>query len=274
MGVKTSIGFIEFFIGALSGGALVHFFANKTLKNRVKELELQNDDLIAENQKLNAFKREMKKKNVGHEKKEKENDNAETPRIKRIKKDISHEESAQVSEDPRPGNSNLNVKINYAKLSKEYRSDSFDEHFASRVGPTDDEDDEDDEDEDEEDEKDEEEYNSESSEIGNKTIRIISSEDFQNDLEYRDNETLTYYQLDDVLVDSGNRKIVDEESVIGKECVGLISSMPQPEGTENLDDDVDIESFVYVDNEIEDKIYEIIVNHNQNFYRDFAGGYY
>lgn len=89
------------------------------------------------------------------------------------------------------------------------------------------------------------------------TIYLIDVKDFQDDLEYRDNETLTYYQTDGVLVDDHNDKVEDELHVVGKEF------MDKARDTE--------EDYLYVSNDIEDKMYEIIVNHTDSFYRDIMG---
>lgn len=273
-----------FLIGGFSCGGAALVLGNKVLKKRVKELEMQNEDLRQENHRLNEAKRVEKKKaeSSKNDNKKSEDTSKEEKSSVKIRKIENKDDSSETEDEENwPENKEYTntmyeqtrdnritcptVKVNYAKLSKEYKSDSFDEHFEDRVGPSDEDDDEDDdlvrdEDADSEDDK-------------NKKIRIISPERFNADIEYRDNETLTYYQMDDVLVDSANHKIEHEEEVIGKECMGLIASMERPAGTEDLDDDIDIETFVYVDNEIDDCMYEIIVNHNQNFYKDVAGSY-
>lgn len=273
-----------FLIGGFSCGGAALVLGNKVLKKRVKELEMQNEDLRQENHRLNEAKRVEKKKaeSSKNDNKKSENTSKEEKSSVKIRKIENKDDSSETEDEENwPENKEYTntmyeqtrdnritcptVKVNYAKLSKEYKSDSFDEHFEDRVGPSDEDDDEDDdlvrdEDADSKDDK-------------NKKIRIISPERFNADIEYRDNETLTYYQMDDVLVDSANHKIEHEEEIIGKECMGLIASMERPEGTEDIDDETDVESFVYVDNEIDDVLYEVIVNHNQNFYKDIAGSY-
>lgn len=274
-----------FLLGGVSCGGSALVLGNRVLKKRVKELELQNEDLKQENRRLNEAKRAEKKKAEAVKTDEKKSEDIKEDRsavkVRKIENKESSSESEDEDEDWSEGKEFTNtmyeetrdnritcptVKVNYAKLSKEYRSDSFDEHFEDRVGPTDEDDDEDEEDDDlvhdEDDDGDDK-----------KVIRIISAKQFNENLEYRDNETLTYYQMDDVLVDSANHRIQNEEATIGKECMGLIASMERPEGTEDIDDETDVESFVYVNNEIDDVLYEVIVNHNQNFYRDMAGSY-
>ena len=86
------------------------------------------------------------------------------------------------------------------------------------------------------------------------TDPVISPNTFREDLDYRDNETIVYYQEDGVLVDSANEVIKNQEDIIGDKLMGMI-------------DDTE-EDFLYVDNEFEDKLYEIVVEHNESFYRD------
>lgn len=88
-------------------------------------------------------------------------------------------------------------------------------------------------------------------------IYLIEPKDFQEDVAYRDNETLTFYQEDGVLVDDHNDKVENELRVVGREFM---------EKVRDTDED-----FLYVSNDIEDKMYEIVVNHDQSFYRDILG---
>lgn len=90
-------------------------------------------------------------------------------------------------------------------------------------------------------------------------IHIISEQQFKDDLNYRDNETLTWYKEDGVLADSADMPIHSEEDVIGVEALDKL---------ENMGDD----EFLYVSNDIEDKMYEIIVEGNMSYYRDIIGG--
>lgn len=88
-------------------------------------------------------------------------------------------------------------------------------------------------------------------------IYLIEQRDFEEDIKTRDNETLTFYQEDGVLVDDHNLMVENELRVVGKEFM---------EKVKDTDED-----FLYVSNDIEDKMYEIIVNHNESFYRDIMG---
>ena len=87
-------------------------------------------------------------------------------------------------------------------------------------------------------------------------IYLIDAKEFQGDVDYRDNETLTYYQADGVLVDMQNDIVDDPERVVGKDLLEKAA-------------DTD-EEFLYVSNDIDDKMYEVIIEKNESFYRDIA----
>ena len=164
------------------------------------------------------------------EKLEKTAERALSEPLRASEKDISNIRS--MDEDNKP---------DYAKLSREYRNDDFDIHFSDRVGPSEDDGDDEDDDLDEGD------------------FKFITQEEFARNVDWQDNETLTYYLEDNVLADANDMPIHDEEKVIGMECL---------EKLENATEDDD---YYYVENEAENKLYEIIVEHNQNFYRDVLG---
>lgn len=164
------------------------------------------------------------------EKLEKTAERALSEPLRASEKDISNIRS--MDEDNKP---------DYAKLSREYRNDDFDIHFSDRVAPSEDDGDDEDDDLDEGD------------------FKFITQEEFARNVDWQDNETLTYYLEDNVLADANDMPIHDEEKVIGMECL---------EKLENATEDDD---YYYVENEAENKLYEIIVEHNQNFYRDVLG---
>lgn len=225
MNNKIVFGVSGFVLGTLFGGGLGSFILTKNIRKRVKELEIQNEDLIKENRKVN------RRVTKGHEKKE------EPPKNDIVKTEIPFDRASE--EKRQRENVKKNVKTDYAKLSEEYHSEAFDEHFGDRVGPTD----EDDEDED-----------TDLVDDTGRDIHRISPQQFKEDLNYRDDESLIYYQEDDILVDCKNKVIHNQESVIGKECMGMICDTK--------------EDFIYIDNEIENKLYEIVINHNESFFRD------
>lgn len=89
-----------------------------------------------------------------------------------------------------------------------------------------------------------------------KTIRVITREAYDEDIMYRDSETLTFYRQDGVLADDLDDPVLREVEVIGMEAIDL---------AENTDEEI-----IYVDNEIEDKLYEIVIEKNESFYRDIS----
>ena len=91
------------------------------------------------------------------------------------------------------------------------------------------------------------------------SIRMIDAETFNRDINIVDNETLTYYQEDGVLVDAANNVIKNEEEVIGSKLMDEIFDCPESD------------EYFYVINDDEEKMYEVVVEHNQSFYRDIMG---
>lgn len=87
---------------------------------------------------------------------------------------------------------------------------------------------------------------------------IMSQEDYETDFEYRDAETLTYYQEDHVLADSFDDRISNAVDIVGEEAL--------KEAQETEDD------YIYVLDEVEDKMYEIEINHEESYYRDVVRG--
>lgn len=85
-------------------------------------------------------------------------------------------------------------------------------------------------------------------------VKLISKKAYNEDLQYRDSETLTYYVEDGILADAFDDPIHNAAEIIGIEAI---------EKAETTDEDE-----IYVSNDIEDKIYEIIVEHNESYYKD------
>lgn len=90
-----------------------------------------------------------------------------------------------------------------------------------------------------------------------KPIRIITEQRFMEDINYRDSESMTYYQGDGTLVDAANDIVVDEAKIIGEEAMEIIDD------TKN--------DFLYVLNEDLDMLYEIAIEHNGEYIRDVLG---
>lgn len=87
---------------------------------------------------------------------------------------------------------------------------------------------------------------------------MMSQEDYETDFEYRDSENLTYYQEDHVLADAFDDRIGNAVEIVGEEAL--------KEAEETGED------FIYVLDEVEDKMYEIEINHEESYYRDAARG--
>ncbi len=124
----------------------------------------------------------------------------------------------------------------YKELTKRYSSDKIDEIFRKHDHPRDSDEDEDKDDYDPDD------------------IYLISPDTFRQELAYRDDETITYYQQDGVLINSADQLIDNQER-----CIGL-EALNEAKTTE--------EDYLYVDNLVEDKIYEICIEHRYSYYRD------
>lgn len=197
---------IGFFIGAVVGGAVVGKQRTKEFEDRIDELETEAEELKAEARR--NFEAKSKKVNEKIEKIE-----------SKIKDDFP--------------------KVDFVKLSKEYKSPEFDAHFADRAHPEDDDPFEDDLDDDPD------------------NIYLISEQEYLHDLATRGNESLTYYQEDGVLCDSEGVPIRNQVDVIGVECMEVI------EGT--------YEDELYVSNDIADAVYLIHVDHEKSYYSDIMG---
>lgn len=88
-------------------------------------------------------------------------------------------------------------------------------------------------------------------------IKIISERRFKEELNYRDREDLTYYQLDGTLVDSANEIIEREELIVGSEAMDIIDET-------NNDD-------LYVLDDDLNKVYDITIEHDGSYTRDVLG---
>lgn len=88
-------------------------------------------------------------------------------------------------------------------------------------------------------------------------IKMISEQQFNEEINYRDHEELTYYQLDGTLVDSANEIVMAEENVVGSEIMDIIDDTKN----DNL----------YALNDDLDKLYDITIEHNASYMRDVLG---
>lgn len=89
-------------------------------------------------------------------------------------------------------------------------------------------------------------------------IRMIDKETFKRDLEVRDSDTYTYYQEDGVLVNDITMEVEpDQVGVLGKDAMEIIVDTEKDE--------------LYIDNEPDDMLYDIVVDHSMSYYRDVLG---
>lgn len=89
------------------------------------------------------------------------------------------------------------------------------------------------------------------------TVRILDEESFMNELNERDKETITFYQEDQVLTDAAQEVVHDKAELLGEEGLKLV---------EDTNEDV-----IYLDNEFDDILYEVIIEHDAGYYRDVLG---
>lgn len=90
-------------------------------------------------------------------------------------------------------------------------------------------------------------------------IYLIDVEEFKKECTTREDETITWYTQDNVLANAYDMPIHDEEKVIGVEAMDELA---------NHSDEKD---FLYVCNDYDHKVYEIVVERNIGFYNDILG---
>lgn len=111
--------------------------------------------------------------------------------------------------------------------------------------------------EEKEEEKEDEKPEQRSKEQREEDIYMIDADEAKDDMPYVESETLTYYQEDNILADALNDKIENGGALLGDDCMEKLASTD--------------EEYVYVRDDAEEKIWEIIVDHDQSFYRDVLG---
>lgn len=219
-------GIIGFFIGGMVG----IYFAGRTCareyKKRIDELTEQNRELSAK--RYEETEKEFEQREEAVKKKE--------HKVNKTLKALRANRKADTR--------------TFEALSKEYKSDAFDSHFADRAAPEDDEP--------EDYEIDDIEDDAAETQEPIDRISLISSEQFKKDLPVRDSANYTFYQEDGVLVDDITQEVErDQAGILGEEAMGLVSD------TE--------EDYLYIDNENDDMLYEISVEHSLSYYRDVLG---
>lgn len=112
-------------------------------------------------------------------------------------------------------------------------------------------------DDDEEDESEEDYIVDEDDEDEASKIKMISEQQFNEEINYRDHEELTYYQGDGTLVDASNEIITKEETVVGSEIMDIIDET-RNDNLYALDDNLN-------------KVYDITIEHDASYIRDIYG---
>lgn len=288
-------GAIGFVLGGLFGGYFIGRHFAKEYRATIRALQEENEQL----------KDQLQKK---VEKGLAEREKAVQKTEKKVDKSLDSLRAKADKMDIRPGKPST---AEIERLSEEYRSDAFDAHFADRVAPDDSDDVGEDDDSEADlaheltreekrklrkdgylvrgngqtmmtksfaeayvkahdqaaDAKIPDSYSDfvddildDANEVNRKDlhVRMIDKETFKRDLEVRDSDTYTYYQEDGVLVNDITQEVeTDQEGVLGKEAMEIIEDTEKDE--------------LYIDNEPDDMLYDIVVDHSMSYYRDVLG---
>lgn len=295
-------GAIGFLLGGLLGGYFAGRHFAKEYRDTIRSLQDENNQLRDQLQR--RTEKNLAEREKAAEKAEKKVDkNLNGLRNKAAEMAKADQDKIDIRPE-KPSTAEIE------RLSEAYRSDAFDAHFADRVAP-DDSDDVGEDDDSEADLKDEltreerrklrkdgyliqsngrtmmtkafaEAYAKasknpadfdaddnddpfadildEANDVNRKDlhIRMIDKETFKRDIEVRDSDTYTYYQEDGVLVNDITREIeTDQLGVLGKEVMEIIEDTEKDE--------------LYIDNEPDDMLYDIVVDHSMSYYRDVLG---
>ena len=295
-------GAIGFLLGGLLGGYFAGRHFAKEYRDTIRSLQDENNQLRDQLQRRTekALAEREKTADKAEKKVDKKLDNL---RARAAARELAEQDKIEIRPE-KPSTAEIE------RLSEAYRSDAFDAHFADRVAP-DDSDDVGEDDDSEADLKDEltreerrklrkdgyliqsngrtmmtkafaEAYAKASknpadfdaddnddpfsdildqaNEVNRKDlhIKMIDKETFKRDIEVRDSDTYTYYQEDGVLVNDVTQEIeTDQLGVLGKEIMEIIEDTEKDE--------------LYIDNEPDDMLYDIVVDHSMSYYRDVLG---
>lgn len=90
------------------------------------------------------------------------------------------------------------------------------------------------------------------------SFKMLTQEEYEQDFEFRDSECLMFYQQDQILADAFDEAVANASEIVGENAMDIAS---------DTQDD-----FIYVLDEVDDKMYEIEINHEESFYRDILRG--
>lgn len=201
-------GAIGFILGGIFGGGIIGNMVTNEFKDRIENLEFQNDRLSEE---INSLRDERNKAREAQI-------NAEQKVIDTIKE---HNEEKKAEE----------LRKTYSCFDEE--EDVFDIPDLSYYISEDDN--------------------------SNYKIRMIDEKTYNEDLNYRDSDTLTYYQSDGILIDSKGKIISNEKDVVGTDIMDIIDD------TNN--------DYLYVLDDANDMLYQINIEHSASYDRDIASGH-
>lgn len=211
-------GAIGFLLGGILGGALVGNVVAKDCRKQLDDMEERTKLLIDENEKLRNVNTEQREKKIAEEEEE-VNDKYEE-----IRK--TYDRAGVDNYTPKTVVNGIEEEEDDLIVDDDFILDEYDIPNIPDDGPS--------------------------------TIKLISEQMYNEELNYRDSESLTYYQLNGMLVDAANDIVLDEESVIGSEAMDIIDE------TKN--------DFLHVLDEKADKVYEIEIEHNIEYVRDAVVG--
>lgn len=177
-------GLIGFLMGGILGGYLVGSLCGREYRRRIQALQDERDQLVEEQAKTAERALLARQKAIV----EAENDLAASGID--IPDESSDEEVVVVKSRAKE----------FARLSREYKSEDFDIHFENLVSPDDDE---------------------------PNVTRMITEEEFSRSLDARDHEEITYFQEDGILADESQEVITNQLDILGEDAMEMIFDTPE-----------------------------------------------
>lgn len=174
-------GLIGFLMGGILGGYLVGSLCGREYRRRIQALQEERDQLVEEQAKT-----------------------AEKALLARQKAIVEAENYLAASRSDEEEDEEVVVVKSkakeFARLSREYKSDAFDEHFENLVSPDDDE---------------------------PNVTRMITAEEYSRSLDAREHEEITYFQEDGILADESQEVIPNQLDILGEDAMEMIFDTPE-----------------------------------------------